>query len=693
MSENNCPRCNAGHRPISKFCPECNYSLDVFPERLQNIVGKRWHPKPNEFAVHVESDQLKGWINLGLEVDSNQTGLLFNQGRFQQEIVAGPVRLKSFPDRILDWFSKRTVSAVLMRTGLYSVPVQGRISSKDGVDIGFECVVDVQLGDRNKLYETLLADSHVVSQTSILVKIAPPVRQAVFEIMGSCRASELVTPHPELRERFVDAIEHVLDSNIAKYGLKIGSISSPIFSSDQLRKYQEKRAEISNDLRNEQLELKAQELRQRLNAETYRLERLLAREEMKNEIAKLERGKEFDEVKKRLEHQVQIQDLDLKREMENAVDSYANKVRERDRKNQSEDDLDEDSKSLRSHLLATLEIHRQSEISSMTYSLRKKELEQNQDLSQMEREERLAVAEQEFEAEQSQKNKSLDYRIASWNKVKSTHLEFDLKKFYADLEKQKAATQSNHEESLLDLDLKEKELRAKLLEIEKTDELHVKKLREKSELHREHLAGLTDIQAKRGHHEEDRADRQHLRTMQEQREEREFQLKKTQLDNEKSDVSRVAEAPVENAAIMADILKMDIKRSMTAEQLEQIAAENSAAAADALKEKHRAMAAAHQNSANKEIELYERIINELKSSRELDQNQFMDLVNRIERIGTSGQELLRDVGVAAANAEKPSGISSQDNMELPTGQSTEAVESLTKAIRKLVNTLKQNSDS
>jgi hypothetical protein len=57
---------------------------------------------------------------------------------------------------------------------------------------------------------------------------------------------------------------------------------------------------------------------------------------------------------------------------------------------------------------------------------------------------------------------------------------------------------------------------------------------------------------------------------------------------------------------------------------------------------------------------FERVIAELKSGQIAGQQQVSDMLDRIERSGTKGQELLRDIGVASGSRVEGSNNSAID---------------------------------
>ena len=171
---------------------------------------------------------------------------------------------------------------------------------------------------------------------------------------------------------------------------------------------------------------------------------------------------------------------------------------------------------------------------------------------------------------------------------------------------------------------------------------------------------------------------QHQRDLENKRLEHEHEIRRQELENNKSEVAHMVNASPEIAAQIAEIEKLKIKKEMSSEQLEKIAMENSDGAANAISEQNKAMQAQAANTSSMQIQLYERMLLELKESTSSNQVQLMELVSKLERSGTTGQELLRDVGVSSGANNESAGVSI----------GADSLDKLTRKLGKLITQLK-----
>ena len=630
------------------------------------MTNSEWRASENEFAVRIRPENMKTWFSKGINVDESQTGLLFESGRFQHELTPGRQKLESLPDAVRRWITGETASAVLIRRGLFPLSVLGTALTPEGDEVSFDCEFGLQVGDRNAFYVNSMQSADQVTAGDLMQRFGGVARQAIFSVIGRCGSAELLNVHPELQQRMMDAVADAISPVAARWGMVVGYVSPPAFSNKQLAAFQQERAQMVRELRTDKLTQQFAEDKDKIEIRRFQAARVLDEAKVKDAIERAERTGEFDKVKDELRHSQQLHGMQLNESMEAAVDSFAARKRERIEKNEDHGSRREDHDSLRAHLLAATDIGRQQELANLKFEFRKQSLIQQHGLDDLSREQRIDVARAELQAEIERAEMS---QIGQIDRDRRQHEE-QRRDRLAETELQAKTTQivGDAQRGKVEKDFDESHRQRTVVHgqnvVERTADITLKvtEIEQLSLVQVSHLGRLQDVQktelehtaaAEKARHEliEDAKEREHKRKLDEM-----LLLKDSP---EMMQLLKVAELAVQSpvmSAAFGDVMKMMMAKGMTGEQLEQVMASQSPDVARALQEKYRtqaevakAQAATTNNGYAMQRECLERIISELKSSRDISGQQMADVMDRLERTGLNSQQMLKDVGVASGS--------------------------------------------
>jgi len=666
MSSDRCYRCENPILANAQFCTRCAFPLTF--EKSASISGSEWTANANHFAVRIRPENLKGWFGKGVKVDESQTGLLFKSGRFEHELTPGRQELESLPDRIRGFVTGDTASAVLIRRGLFPLNVLGTALTPEADTVSFDCELGLKVGDRNTFYVNLMQSSDQVTSGDLMQRFAGITRQAIFSVIATCGGAELLNVHPELQQKMVDAVADAVGPVAVRWGMAIRYVSPPSFSNKQLAQFQLERAQMVRELRSEKLKQQFAEDKDKIEIRRFQAARVLADAKIKDAIESAERTGEFDKVKAELRHSQHLHGLQLQETMEAAVDSFSARQRDRTEKN-------EDHTNLRAHLLAATDIERQQELANLKFEFRKQSLSQQLELDDLTREQRTKVAREELRFELERLESTQIGQIDRDRRQRQAQRDDRLADAEVGAKTSQVVGDAHRDKSSKDFDeLHRRRLVGHdqtLVEKKTAAEIEADRIERLSQVQAGHLGRLQEVQKKELENKafaaqathgltEESKDREHKRKMEE------LQLLKD--SPEMMQLLKMAELAVHSPVMsqaFADVMKMMMAKGMTGEQLEQVMASQSPDVAKALQEKYRTqaeVARAQEAMANDftkklsqvEKEGLERIISELKSGQSLNSQQMSDIFDRLERSGTKGQELLRDVGVASGSRPEKS---------------------------------------
>ena len=612
------------------------------------MTDSEWKANGNEFAVRVRPENMKAWFSKGINVDESQTGLLFESGRFQHELTPGRQKLELLPETVRRWITGETASAVLIRRGLFSLSILGKALTPEGHEVSFDCEFGLQVGDRNTFYVNLMQSTDQVTAGDLMQRFGGVARQAIFSVIGRCGSAELLNVHPELQQRLVDAVTDAIVPVATRWGMAVGYVSPPAFSNKQLAAFQQERAQMVRELWTEKLQQQFAEDKDKIEIRRFQAARVLDEAKMKDAIEQAERTGEFDKVRAELGHSKQLHGLQLTESMDAAVDTFAARRRERSEKNQ-------DHASLRVHLLAVTDIERQRQLATLKFEFRKQSLLEQHQIDDLVRVQKIEAARQEMLAEVERLKVLQDSQIDRWVRLREVQRTDRVAEATADTTATQITADAEREKRAKDA---AEALRQRAAGHTQT----VTETGELSELQIGRLTGLVGVQKmqnenkaaeERAKHEltEDAKEREHKRKLEEWRE--------LNGSSEMMQMLKLAELAVQSPAMSSafgEAMRIMMFKGMTGEQLEQVMSAQSPDVASALQEKYRtqaevakAQAATVNNGHAMQRECLERIISELKSSRDISGQQMADVMDRLERTGLNSQQMLKDVGVASGS--------------------------------------------
>jgi len=640
MNANLCPQCGSTLLADAKGCTKCGFRM--LSDAAGGFSGSDWKPSEQQFAVRATAKDLNSWLISGINVDESQVGLLFQNGKFQHEMQPGRHVLETLPERIQNWVTGDSAAAVLIRKGMFPLSLMGEMRTSSGEDVTFHFDFALNVRDRNLFYVNLMHSHNVVTAADLLRVIGPTARQAVVGETSQFESGSLLNSPPQLQQHLVNAVERAISPMIAKWGLSIAYISPLSISSESISAYQTERARLFRDLRDTRLHDEFQSEKDKLEIRRFQESRLKADMKVQANIEEEEREAEKNQTLDQIKHRQDLHKLNL--EESRAAAEYEIDSLGRNRKHDREDIEEE-----RSHRLARLNVEREADLLDLTFSLRKKMVEQDQSIDHAKRLHQIAEAEALRDAKLRNLEVTQNAKIANWQFKKKALRSEQLSDSQNQATIEGIQRGTARTEDGKDFDETRRQGDA-------THQAEAQRLRDLQEIQRNNLSGLLDVEAKRAGLEQDVKQRDHQLSEDAKKNERAYDLERLKTLGslpEFTQLTEMAKLAADNPAMapmFGEAMKMAMAKGMTPEQLEMLAAQQSPAVAKALEEKYKAEKSGQQEIAQNQKESYERIIAEIKSANTISQDQVKDILDRVERMGTSGQELLRDVGVSREQA-------------------------------------------
>jgi hypothetical protein len=204
-----CGACGAEVRTSSKFCWKCGCDLGATAKPL--IAGDRWSRRPEEFAVRVDDQDVKGWLTKPLIVEHGTRAMLFQAGRLCGEIGEGRHNVGGLLKQLNHFMIDQAISVVVMDAGDVSLDLENAgLWTADHFEVGCVNRVILRVRDPDAMFVNLFKGNNHVGLDDLETQLAGEVQMLLGGIVVSRSAEDLFT-----RLEFRDEIEAALRENIA----------------------------------------------------------------------------------------------------------------------------------------------------------------------------------------------------------------------------------------------------------------------------------------------------------------------------------------------------------------------------------------------------------------------------------------------------------------------------------------------
>jgi len=224
-----CPYCGAKVAANAKFCPECGRNLTSLrePAMKKNV----WRASPDELAVRIEAENLKGRLFKDIEIQLGQQALLLVDGRALEERMGpGKYAVKSF----LDWMTTagrgRHVTALLVKGS--PAPLEfslKKLHTRDNYEVGGRVVVGIQVANPATFFAKMMQGQDTYTLNDLRQYLFDQVWDAAQDVI---RRQDLkgLAEGLAMKDQINSAIAMHLEQTLADTGLTVTQVQTARFS-------------------------------------------------------------------------------------------------------------------------------------------------------------------------------------------------------------------------------------------------------------------------------------------------------------------------------------------------------------------------------------------------------------------------------------------------------------------------------
>ncbi len=223
-----CPYCGATIAANARFCPECGRELTTM--RRPAVKKNVWRVSPDEFAVRIEADDLRGALFKDIEVQPGQQALLLVDGRALEERKGpGKYAVKSF----LDWMTTagrgRHVTALLVRGA--PTPLEfslKKLRTRDDYEVEGRVVVNLQVANPAVFFANVIQGRDTFTLNDLRRMLFDQVWDAAADVIRRQNLQELAAGLT-MRDQVESAIAMHLERTLADTGLEVTQVQTAHF--------------------------------------------------------------------------------------------------------------------------------------------------------------------------------------------------------------------------------------------------------------------------------------------------------------------------------------------------------------------------------------------------------------------------------------------------------------------------------
>lgn len=297
-----CGSCGADIRSSAKFCSKCGADLAVSVK--PKFDHNRWARQPEDFAIRIDVNDVKGWLVKPLIVEHGTTGLVFQSGRFAGELQEARYDVGGFLQRLTNFMIDSPASIVILDAGDVSIDLENDgLWTLDKFEVGAASRLVVHVQDPESLFKNLIKGRGQVTLDQLESQLASEVQMLLEGIVIKYRADQLFSSIDARYEIEAQLREH-LRTTFSQFGLGLIQLRFIDFGGEAFEELRAKEGELhvfdkDIDLKDQRAQL-ARRLRDVLTTD---------------KMDEFKSGKDLEDFILQIEHEMGLKDVIRKDEM------------------------------------------------------------------------------------------------------------------------------------------------------------------------------------------------------------------------------------------------------------------------------------------------------------------------------------------------------------------------------------------
>lgn len=257
-----CGACGAEVSGVSKYCSSCG--RDLAEVAKPPVLKRRWSRQPDDVAVRIENQDVKGHLSKPLVIEDGTKALLSQKGVFKGEIGPGRYDMGGFLSRLNHFMVDQATNVVLVEDGDIVLDIEnGGLWTADEVEVGTVERIVLRVRDPRAMCVNLFKGRNRVTLADLEESLAGEVQMLLSGIVAE-QESETLFTDVEARNTIEARLRETLGATLQRLGLELVQLRFIRFWGEAYDALRRERADLRQEERQAEIAIQRTRLQQRL---------------------------------------------------------------------------------------------------------------------------------------------------------------------------------------------------------------------------------------------------------------------------------------------------------------------------------------------------------------------------------------------------------------------------------------------
>jgi SPFH domain/Band 7 family protein/double zinc ribbon protein len=298
-----CGQCGAEVGTASKFCWRCGCDLAEAAKPM--VYDDRWARRAGDFAVRLQSQDVKGWLSKPLIIEHGTRAMMFQNGKYRGELNEGRHDMGGFLTKVNHFLIDQPADVILFDGGDISLDLENPgLWTSDEMEVGTASRAVLRVQAPDSFFQNLLKARNRIGTGEIRQELADEVQMALAGIVNQHTADELFRD-PNIRDEIEAALRETLTQTLSRIGMQLVQVRFISFG-----------GEAYEALRQERGELRVEEQQADIQADRYRLAQRMREALTQERMDEFKTEQDFEGFVRQVEHELGLKNVLREDEMD-----------------------------------------------------------------------------------------------------------------------------------------------------------------------------------------------------------------------------------------------------------------------------------------------------------------------------------------------------------------------------------------